>query len=106
MPAVLPRRRSYGASRALANFEVRTLPLHLGAIHVGGVLFYDVGSVYLQASNAVFHHAAGAGIRFLFPQFNRYPFTLDGGVGLDPPFRMVPTFTTGQVVPLTALEDG
>jgi len=35
------------------------------------------------------------------------PFSFDAGVPAgDPDFRIVPTFTSGQVVPLTALEDG
>jgi hypothetical protein len=95
-----------GASRALANFELRTLPLQWQAVHLGGVIFYDVGSVFDRFADMRFHHAVGVGIRFLFPQFNRYPFTLDGGMSADPDFRFVPTFTTGQVVPLTAIEDG
>ena len=95
-----------GASRALANFELRTLPVEWQAVHVGGVVFYDVGSVFQRFQDMQLHHAVGIGIRFLFPQFNRYPFTLDGGMSADPDFRIVPTFTTGQVVPLTAFEDG
>jgi hypothetical protein len=96
----------YGASRALANVELRTLPIEWQAVHIGGVLFYDVGSVFGRFADMELHHAAGVGIRFLFPQFNRYPFTLDGGMSADPDFRLVPTFTTGQVVPLTAIEEG
>lgn len=96
----------YGASRALANVELRTLPIAWQALHVGAVVFYDVGSVFDRFADMRLHHAAGLGLRVLFPQFNRYPFTLDGGMSADPDFRLVPTFTSGQVVPLTALEDG
>jgi hypothetical protein len=97
----------YGASRLLANFELRTLPIEWQAVHLGGVLFYDVGSVHAELATVKPHHAVGLGVRILFPQFNRYPFSFDAGVPAgDPDFRIVPTFTSGQVVPLTALEDG
>jgi outer membrane protein assembly factor BamA len=97
----------YGASRMLANFEIRTLPIEWQAVHIGGVIFYDVGAVYARLDEVQLHHAVGVGVRVLFPQFNRYPFSFDGGMPAgDPDFRIVPTFTSGQVVPLTALEDG
>jgi hypothetical protein len=96
----------YGADRLLANFELRTLPIEWQALHLGGVLFYDVGSVHGNLKEVEVHHAAGLGLRILFPQFNRYPFSFDGGMSADPDFRIVPTFTSGQVVPLTAWEDG
>lgn len=96
----------YGADRLLANFELRTLPLEWQAVHLGAVLFYDVGSVHRNFEEVELHHAAGLGLRILFPQFNRYPFAFDGGMSADPDFRIVPTFTSGQVVPLTAWEDG
>jgi hypothetical protein len=95
----------YGADRLLANFELRTLPIAWEAVHVGGVLFYDVGSVFADASELRLHHAAGIGVRLLFPQFNRMPFSFDGGASFDPGFRFVPTINAGQVVPLTAAED-
>lgn len=94
-----------GASSLLANVELRTLPIEWQALHLGGVLFYDVGSVFTDIRHMRMHHAVGVGIRFLFPQFSRYPFSLDGGVSADPDFRFVPTFASSQVVPLTAVED-
>jgi len=94
-----------GQSRVLGNFEVRTLPLEWQAVHVGLVAFYDVGSVFGNVRDLHMNHAVGLGLRVLFPQFNRYPFSFDGGTSYDPGFRFVPTITSGQVVPLTALED-
>lgn len=95
----------FGASRLLANFELRTLPIEWQAVHVGAVLFYDVGSVYHELRSMNLSHAVGVGLRVLFPQFNRMPFAFDGGTSYDPGFRFVPTISSGQVVPLTAVED-
>jgi hypothetical protein len=94
-----------GASRMLANFEIRTLPLEWQAVHIGAVVFYDVGSVYTKLSTLTPHHAIGIGLRVLFPQFNRRPFSFDGGMSFDPNFRFEPTIASEQVVPLTASED-
>jgi hypothetical protein len=89
----------------VANFELRTLPLQWRAVQLGGVIFYDVGSVYESLDDFEAHHAVGLGVRLLFPQLNRYPFSFDGGMSFDPGFRFVPTYTGGQFFPLTAAED-
>jgi hypothetical protein len=94
-----------GAHRMLANFELRTLPIMWQAVHLGGVLFYDVGSVFYNTSNLTAFHSVGIGLRLLFPQFNRQPFSFDGGASFYPTAQFVPTFAAGQVVPLTAVED-
>ncbi|MDB4973171.1 MAG: hypothetical protein JWN48_1512 [Myxococcaceae bacterium] len=94
-----------GASSVLANFEIRTLPIEWQAVHVGGVLFYDAGTIYNAASELRMHYAVGLGLRVLIPQLNRTPFSLDAAARFDPPFRIVPTIKDGQVVPLTAAED-
>lgn len=95
----------YGESRLLQNVELRTLPIAWQAVHVGGVVFADVGSVFPRWRQMELYYAVGVGLRVFFPQFNRYPFSLDGGVGFGPPTRFTPTITGGQVVPLTATED-
>jgi hypothetical protein len=95
-----------GGNRLLANFELRSVPfLAWEAVHIGGVVFYDVGSVYNERASFALHHAVGLGLRVLFPQLNRTPFSFDGASPLDPPFRFVPTIKDGQVVPLTPTED-
>ncbi len=97
--------RGYGLNRMLGNVELRTLPIKWDALHVGLVAFYDVGSVFRSLQTMQVHHAAGLGIRFLFPQFSRYPFAMDAGFSADPDFRFVPTVASSQVVPMTAIED-
>ncbi|MDB4986542.1 MAG: hypothetical protein JWN04_1720 [Myxococcaceae bacterium] len=94
-----------GASSLLANFELRTVPIAWQAVQVGGVLFYDTGTVYDALNELRMHHAVGIGLRVLFPQLNRTPFSLDAAGRLDPPFRLIPTVQAQQVVPLTAAED-
>jgi hypothetical protein len=97
--------RGFGVNRAVANFELRTLPLQWRAVQLGGVVFYDVGAVYENLAEFRAHHAVGVGARLLFPQLNRYPFTFDAGMSFDPGFRFVPTTMGGQFVPITAAED-
>jgi hypothetical protein len=97
--------KGFGMDRAVANFELRILPLQWRAVQLGGVIFYDVGSVHETFSDFHAHHAVGVGARLLFPQFNRYPFTFDGGMSFDPGFRFVPTTMGGQFFPVTPAED-
>ena len=98
--------RVAGGSRLRTNLEYRTLPLVIASIHVGGVLFYDMGSVYGSLSSAQFHQSVGAGLRVLVSQFNRSPFCLDFGVPLEGGgFSVLLSYSTEQPVPLTAAED-
>ncbi len=99
-----------GASRILTNLELRSVPfIAWQAVHVGAVAFWDMGSVYEKKGSLQMAHAVGLGLRLLFPQLNRMPFSFDAGAALDAPgdpsFRLVPTIKDGQVVPLTAIED-
>ena len=89
----------FGVNSLLFNVELRTKPLVWRAIHLGGVLFYDAGTVFKNIYQAKISHGFGIGIRLLLPQINRNPWVLDGGFSVDP-FRFVPTITGGQVVPM------
>lgn len=96
----------YGADRFLANFELRTLPIAWQAVHVGAVLFYDIGSVFTQNQAVPLYHSAGVGLRLLFPQLNRTPFSFDFGTSFNPAMPpVVFSSTSGQSIPLTAAED-
>jgi hypothetical protein len=89
-----------------ANFEYRTLPLCWQSVHLGAVLFYDVGSVYRKLTDVEVRNAVGAGLRLLFPQFNRYAFRFDFGIPLDRKCcSLVFSFGSGQALPLSAVED-
>jgi hypothetical protein len=103
-----PAQYFYGrnADRMLWNFEYRTRPWLLQSIHFGLVAFYDGGSVYKGLENLQAHHAVGAGVRVLFPQFNRYVFRLDVGQPIgEPGLSVLLTYGSDQVVALTPGED-
>lgn len=90
----------------LGNLEYRTQPLVWEALHFGGVLFYDVGSVYRRLAEAQIYHSVGLGLRFLFPQFSRYVFRLDLGAPLTRSgFTVLFSFGSSQAVTLTPEED-
>lgn len=95
-----------GASRVLWNFEYRTRPWALQSIRFGFVAFYDAGAVYTNSPQTDVRHGVGAGVRVLFPQFNRTVFRLDVGHAIgEPGFSVLLSYGGDQVVPLTATED-
>ena len=72
-----------GGNLALANLELRTLPLDLDSVQLGAVAFYDVGTVYLHLAEADLRHDVGLGLRVVFPQIEPLVFRFDFGVPLD-----------------------
>jgi len=94
-----------GGSSVRGSAEYRTLPLELSSVHVGGVLFYDVGAVYTSLDNVDFGQSVGTGVRVLFPQFNRYPFRLDVGFPLTGGFGVGLSYGSDQAVALTATDE-
>jgi len=87
-----------GKRLLLVNLEYRTAPWVFHTLHLGGVLFYDAGSAFDRRPNLV--HSLGAGIRFLFPQFNINVFRLDFGYVLNdtrPSVGQRFTFSGGQI---------
>lgn len=96
----------FGADRLRVNLELRTPPAVLGSVHIGGVLFYDVGGVGDGPARLDIHHALGLGLRILLPQFNRFAFRFDLGFPLDSDHvTVLLTIGSTQAVPLTTLED-
>lgn len=95
-----------GADRMLWNAEYRTRPWLLQSIHLGFVAFYDAGSVYKGLATLRVHHAVGAGVRVLFPQFNRSVFRLDVGQPIgERGLTVLLSYGSDQVVALTPGED-
>jgi hypothetical protein len=87
-----------GKRLLLLNVEYRTRPLVWHTVHLGGVLFYDAGSLLDTTPGLV--HSVGVGLRLLFPQFNTFPFRLDFGYVLNgdrPPVSGRFSFSGGQV---------
>jgi hypothetical protein len=79
------------------NLEFRTAPWVVYTMHIGLVAFYDAGDAYGWAPNDdfAFHHSAGVGVRWLFPQFDRGTLRIDVGFPLGSDFhsRWVEWFT-------------
>jgi hypothetical protein len=87
-----------GKRMLLVNLEYRTVPFVFQTLHLGGVVFYDAGSAFDRRPKVV--HSVGLGVRFLFPQFNLYPFRLDFGYVLNDTMPSVGqrfTFSGGQI---------
>jgi hypothetical protein len=60
-----------------ANFELRTRPTTIRTIHTGAALFVDMGDAADSFAALGLNASVGAGIRVLFPQFNRAVLRLD-----------------------------
>jgi hypothetical protein len=96
---------AFGGDRLRLNLEARTLPLVIGSVHLGGVLFFDAGGVADRLANLELSSSLGLGLRVLLPQFNRFAFRFDLGFPLTGGFTALVSFGSTQMVPLTALED-
>ena len=67
----------YGGDRIQNNIEYRSAPLLWSSVHLGGVVFYDAGSVHDRINNIAWKQSIGMGARLLFPQLNRGVFRVD-----------------------------
>ena len=78
-----------GTRSLLFNFEYRTKPLEFHTLHIGGVLFWDAGTVWDPAdpnnSSPSLIHTVGIGFRGLLPQFDTATFRVDLGFVLNGP---------------------
>jgi len=99
----LPAEVLSGRNQWLGNLEVRTAPWNLHTLHVGLVLFYDVGTAWNDTPASAPVHAVGAGLRLRFPQFDTQVLRLDVGWALNgPPTALQDRFSAsfGQVTDL------
>ncbi len=82
------------------NLEFRMSPFDVWIFHIGGVVFYDVGSAFDDWRRANATHAVGLGLRFLAPQISSVLFRIDFGFpifGKGKDYHViVPSFGTGQ----------
>ncbi len=84
-----PLTNDVGRNVFSANVEYRTEPLNILTAHVGGVVFYDAGSVFGAPTGDAagdfgfrYRHSVGLGLRALFPQFDRETLRVDFGIPL------------------------
>ncbi|MEC8024908.1 MAG: hypothetical protein VX223_13310 [Myxococcota bacterium] len=66
-----------GQRRFIANIELRTAPLPIWFLRMGGVLFWDGGHVSETFSQYRLHQNVGLGLRLLIPQVNPYVIRVD-----------------------------
>lgn len=85
----------FGANSFVTNVEIRTLPIEMRGLQVGGVIFYDTASVFESFDQFELAHGFGVGLRILFPQINPVPLSFDAGFGSEG-FEPVPTFRSNQ----------
>ena len=71
-----------GGERFRGNLEYRGRPFRWRSVVLGPVLFLDAGGLHQRGEPLPLYSAAGAGLRLLFPQFNRSVFRLDGAAPL------------------------
>lgn len=110
-PRGWPTRYLFGPSAVAYTLEFRTRPLEILKTQWGMVFFHDAGDAYEHASDLKLHHSVGAGIRALFPQFDRVAFRLDLGVPLEraglpagvSPYAVV--FTVAQAFSFPSIRD-
>jgi outer membrane protein assembly factor BamA len=72
-----------GESYLLGQLEMRTMPLHMGFVRLGGVVFWDMGHAAAKFSELDPHHDVGVGFRLLIPQANPYVLRADWAFGLQ-----------------------
>ncbi len=72
-----------GQVRALANVELRSMPVALGFTRVGGLVFWDAGHAATSVGALRFHHDVGLGLRALIPQLSPLIYRLDWALPLS-----------------------
>ncbi len=110
-PRGWPTRYLFGPNAAAYSLEFRTRPVELLKTQWGLVAFADAGDAYASGAEFKLHHSVGAGVRALFPQFDRVAFRLDAGFpvargGLPPgvaPMSVV--FTVDQAFSFPSIRD-
>ncbi len=99
---------SYLAGKDLVvySFEYRTPALEIWSVQLGGAIFWDTGDAF-DGSGISLKHGTGVGLRFLFPQLDRYVLRADFGFPVYPhgrpadlsPMQFVITFQQAFTVP-------
>jgi hypothetical protein len=101
-----------GESVVVGNLELRTPPLELWTVQLGGVAFVDAGAASDPREPFDARMSVGLGARVLFPQLERSVMRLDWGFPLEPdpsvgvdgpwPGRFVLTFRQAFPMPTVA----
>jgi len=78
-----PTRALTGSDVIAMNLEYRARPIELAAMQLGLALFYDLGDAFNGWDDLRLHHAVGAGLRLVLPQFDRSVLRVDVATPLD-----------------------
>ena len=84
-----------GSSVMTYNVELRTRPVEILSMELGGVAFFDVGNAFTGLSNFIPYQSVGVGIRTLFPWLDRTVFQADIGFPVERPLDP----STGAAIP-------
>ena len=79
-----------GANLALGNLEFRSRPIQIVAVQLGAVVFADAGDAFDEFDRLRLKHSVGFGLRWVFPQFQRYVMRLDLGFPLTRTVSVAP----------------
>lgn len=107
-PRGYPTRYLIGPNAIAYSTEFRTRALEILKTQWGLVFFHDAGAAYDHPSELKIFHSAGAGVRALFPQFDRVAFRLDVGFPLNRPADVAPysvILTVGQAFSFPSVRD-
>jgi hypothetical protein len=108
-PRGYPTRFLIGPNAVAYTMEFRTKPIDILKTQWALVAFHDAASAYESVSELKMHHSVGAGLRVLFPQFDRVAFRLDVGVPvrsptpIPQPWSMI--FTVGQAFSFPSIRE-
>jgi hypothetical protein len=72
-----------GESALAYNVELRTRPIELWTVQLGGVAFFDAGTAWDEGEPVDIRQGVGLGLRLLFPQLDRTVMRIDWGVPLQ-----------------------
>ncbi len=87
----------YGNQSWGVNTEIRTTPVVIRSVYIGGAAFLDLGDAS-DIANMTTHAAAGIGIRLMTPQFARSVMRLDFAFPLETlPAGYSPTYFSAQL---------
>lgn len=108
-PRGYPTRFLIGPNAVAYTLEFRTKPVDILKTLWALVAFHDAASAHDSLSELKMHHSVGAGVRVLFPQFDRVAFRLDVGVPVRSPTPVAQPYsvilTVGQAFSFPSIRE-
>jgi outer membrane protein assembly factor BamA len=79
-----------GDDAFVTNVEFRSAGVNILSVECGAALFYDVGGTADELGDIGLRQSAGAGLRFMLPQFNRVVMRADWAFPLSRGYATLP----------------